>query len=456
MKNSPIIAVDTFLRGISCENWVKNMGTFKNDAKFALTGKGLLVRIITGLTNSLVYSEAFKNAARKRPADFTRDRKMTFEEVVLFMLTSAKCSTQCSLRRFFAALGKEAMMKQQSFSEARAKINVSAFVQLFQLTVGAMTENLQETWEGYLVYAIDGSKIALPADKGLLAHFGPAGRGGTSPTAQASILYDVPNDIVVDALIGPMSVDERTMASRHVENCKNFAQGAGKLFIFDRGYPSFELVEELEGGGFSYVMRVRSKFSVEIDAQAAPDGYAWLEQGGKRIKLRVVKFDLDSGMQETLITNLTDKNLDVAAFKKLYFMRWPVETKYDVVKNKLQLENFTSRTVEGVEQDFYAAMYLTNVAAAAASDAQAEIDEAREGKNNKYRYKANLNEAIGVLKDRLILALAEDSPRKQAKLIQKIIDEVTRSVTPIRGDRSVPRSSSSRKCKFHHNRKANC
>ena len=431
------------------------MKTGENWGKTALTCRRRLVKIIAELTNRLACSEEFKKSARKKPSDFTRNRKMPFGEVVLFMLTSAKCSTQCSLRRFFAALGKEVSMKQQSFSEARAKINVSAFVQLFQLTVGAMTENLCETWGGYLVYAVDGSKIALPSDKGLLAHFGPAGRGGASPTAQASILYDVPNDIVVDALIGPMSVDERTMASRHIENCKGFAPGADKLFIFDRGYPSFGLVEDLESGGFSYVMRVRSKFSVEIDAQEAPDGHAWLEQDGKRIRVRVVKFDLDSGVTETLITNLADESLDVAAFKKLYFMRWPVETKYDVVKNKLQIENFTSRTVEGVEQDFYAAMYLTNVAAAAASDAQAEIDGAREGKNNKYKYKANVNELIGVLKDRLVFALAEDSPRKQAKLIQKIIDEVTMSVTPVREGRSVPRNSP-RKCKFHHNRKANC
>ncbi len=39
---------------------------------------------------------------------------------------------------------------------------------------------------------------------------------------------------------------------------------------------------------------------------------------------------LPSGKIETLITNLFD--LDKSAFKALYFKRWPVEIKYDIVK----------------------------------------------------------------------------------------------------------------------------
>ena len=203
-------------------------------------------------------------------------------------------------------------------------------------------------------------------------------------------------------------------------------------------------------------MRVREKFNLEIDAQTATNGQVALHKNGKTIHTRVIKFKLDSGETETLITNITDRRLGVKSFKKLYFMRWPVETKYDTVKNKLQLENFTSRTVEGIEQDFYAAMYLTNVAAAAAIDAQAEIENSRKDKNNKYEYKANTNELIGVLKDRFVLALTYEEPSEQAAAVQCIIDEITRSVIPIRIDRSIPRNPCPRKSKFHHNRRVNC
>lgn len=415
-----------------------------------------LSEVITKQTTDKVYGEEFKNKARKKATDFTRSRKMIFEELIFFMLLSLKCSTQSALRKFFTSIGKPIFMKQQSLSEARTKINVCAFVDLYKLTVETMTEHCMKKWHNYRVYAIDGSKIALPTDKKLSEYFGALGKNGSAPTAQGSILYDVLNDIVVDAAIEPLATDERTLAKAHIDICKNIAKHDKKLVIFDRGYPSFELIEKLENDDFYYVMRVKSKFNKDIDAQRGSDGYVWLENDGKRIHVRVIKFGLDSGEVETLITNITDKRLGKNAFKKLYFMRWPVEIKYDIVKNKLHLESFSSRTIEGVRQDFFAAMYLTNFVAACAIDVQADIEEERREKDNKYHYQANINELIGVLKDRLVLALVQYSPRKQADMIQSILDEIQSYVVPIRPNRSVARNSSPRNSKFHHNQKANC
>ena len=359
-----------------------------------------------------IFGSDFKNTARKRAEDFTRNRGMVFEELILHILTSLKCSTVASLRRFFISIGLPLCIAQQSYSEARYKIRVQAFIELFDLTATTMLENTANSWHGYCIMAIDGSKIALPTDKKLLAHFGGLGKGKTAPTAQGSILYDVLNDIIVDASINPMTSDERTLAIEHLEKYAKMAPNGKNLIIFDRGYPSFELIELLEGMGFTYVMRVKAKFNSDIDSQDKTDGFVWLRHADKRIHVRVIKFMLDSGEEEVLITNLTDKRLGKNAFKKLYFMRWPVEIKYDIVKNKLQLENFNTRTAEGIQQDFYATMFLANFAAACAIDVQDEIDEERNNKGNKYQQKANMNELIGILKDRLVLALILKSLRK--------------------------------------------
>ena len=233
-------------------------------------------------------------------------------------------------------------------------------------------------------------------------------------------------------------------------------QGEKKLVLFDRGYPSFDLIEKLESDGFHYVMRVRKKFNCDIDAQSASDGFVWLTKGEKRIHIRVIKFVLDSGEEETLITNITDKRLGKNAFKKLYFMRWPVEAKYNIAKQKLQVENFSALTAEGIKQDFYAAMYLVNVAAAAALDAQSEIDAANKDKGNKYEQKANINELIGILKDKLIFALVEEDTDKTAAMIQDIINSITRYTIPIRDNRSIPRNPHPRCVRFHHNQRVNC
>jgi hypothetical protein len=415
-----------------------------------------LTNEITTGTNNMLHNGEFKAASKKKETDFTRDRKMPFEEVIPFMLLSLKCSRQSALRRFFTSINKPITMKQQSFSEARKKIKVEAFIKLFKLTAEVMTERCREKWHNYLVYAIDGSKIALPSDKKLLKYYGGHGRNAASPTAQGSIIYDVMNDIVVDALISPMAAGERILAKAHIDNIKGYAPDEKKLIIFDRGYPSFELTEKLESEGLYYLMRVRDKFNLDIDTQIETDGYVFLKKNGKRMQVRVIKFKLESGETETLITNITDRRLGKNAFKKLYLMRWPVETKYDIVKNKLQLENFTSRTAEGIEQDFYAAMYLTNIAAASAIDAQSEIEAARKDKNNKYEYKANTNELIGILKDRFVLALTYDEPSKQEVAIQSIINEIKSSVIPKRTDRTITRNPCPRKVKFHHNRRVNC
>ena len=407
-------------------------------------------------TNEILYGNEFKEIARKNPQDFTRKRKMNFEELILFMLLSLKCSTSSALRRFFTNIGKSVNMKQQSLSEARKKIKVWAFIRLFKLTVEGMTEHCANKWHNYRVYAVDGVKIALPSDEDLLDYYGGTGRTQSAPTAQGSALYDVLNDIVMDAAIEPLSTDERTLAKIHIDACKDFAADDKKLLLYDRGYASFELIEKHENDGLYYLMRVKKKFNKDIDAQTTPDGYVWLVQNGKYIHVRVIKFLLDSGEEEVLITNIKDKRLGKNAFKKLYFMRWPIEGKYDVIKNKLQVENFNTRTVEGIQQDFFAAMYLTNFAAAAAIDAKEEIEKEREDKGNKYQYKANINELIGILKDRLILALAEKNTNEQVAKINSILDEIKGYVVPLRPERSVPRNPSPRKVKFHHNQKANC
>ena len=124
------------------------------------------------------------------------------------------------------------------------------------------------------------------------------------------------------------------------------------------------------------------------------------------------------------------------------------------ISGELFMAGFLSKL--GTVQVSSNTMCLTNFVAAAAIDAQNDIEEERKYKDNKYRYAANINELIGVLKDRLVLALTQDSADKQVAMIQSIVGEIQRYVVPIRPERSTPRRASPRKSKFHHNLKANC
>ena len=48
-------------------------------------------------------------------------------------------------------------------------------------------------------------------------------------------------------------------------------------------------------------------------------------------------------------------------FKELYFLRWGIETYYDELKNKIKLEHFTGYSKTSVLQDFFCAVFITNL-----------------------------------------------------------------------------------------------
>jgi hypothetical protein len=115
--------------------------------------------------------------------------------------------------RFQPKLRKEYIhMSQQAFSAARQKIKWEAFEELFRISVEGSYNEEWETWRGFRVMAVDGSFIQLPTDEALVAYYGGVGQEGTSATALASLLYDVENDIIVDARLEPIERDERSLA----------------------------------------------------------------------------------------------------------------------------------------------------------------------------------------------------------------------------------------------------
>jgi len=409
-------------------------------------------------SDRMVNSQEFLNSARQRSQDFTRNRKMPFALLVMFMLNMIKSTIQNSLNSFLGKTSNlDIHMKQQSFSEAREKIKWQAFRELFMAIVNLIYTGFYETWHGYRVSAIDGSKIQIPDDQILRDYFGTMGKDNSAATAQASALYDVLNNVLIDAQLEPLKTDERELAVLHIGVLRKLASFSKELILFDRGYASFELIEYLKDSGISFVMRIKRGFNKSIDMLALGDHYLYLHRKGHDdIKVRVLKFTLPSGIVETLITDITDKRMGTDAFKTLYFKRWPVETKYDEIKNKLEVENFSGRTVNAVKQDFFITMYMANVTAVACWEAQTTVDEDRELKDNKYSYHVNVNDAIGTLKEYFVLAMLENNPHIRRRLIRRILFLLKESVTPTRPGRSSHRNPSPRKARFRFNRKSNC
>jgi hypothetical protein len=388
--------------------------------------------------------------ARREPSYFSREGKIGFVNLFAFMLNFVKKSMQLELDLFMEMRKEQERITKQAFSQARQKISFEAFKDLFEDTVKIASEvEDMNTLKGLRIFAVDGTSLALENTKELLEYFGCSGRGTTSATARVSALYDVLNEYIVDANIEKFSSGERELATKHIEKIKEMGK-TDNLIIFDRGYASSELISEMSETSVHFLMRVRKKFNLNIDALRPGEGKVAVKHNGKTYKVRVVKFLLDTGEEETLITDLSEKLFCIDELKDLYFRRWPIETRYDIVKTKLQLENFTGKTVLSVLQDFYASMFLSNMASFAKYVADEKIKKANENRNLKYEYRTNVNLMIGKLKDRLVIIMLDDNPKRREKAINRLCSEIARNVVPIRPDRYTERKLP-RKKRFHMN-----
>jgi hypothetical protein len=329
-------------------------------------------------------------------------------------------------------------MSQQAFSKSRKKIKPEAFEELFKASVTGSYNEECKLWRGYRLMAVDDSFIRLPSDAALIKYFGGLGHECTSATALASLLYDLENNIVVDAKIAPLSDNGRALAEEHIfalQKMDSYKRGHGELIIFDRGYPSHDLIKSLSGKEIAYVMRAQKGFIREQDIQGLDDGLVPLGKTG--LEVRVVQIPLVTGELEILITNLPEAEIEYEAFGELYNKRWGIETKYKELKQKLETENFSGRLVDNVKQDFYAMMTVANMVASFVREANLNAKKKREGKENKYEYKVNVNHAIGIFKDRLIRVIIEEDQIARRYLISDLIRRMERRVIPIRTNREV-------------------
>jgi hypothetical protein len=147
---------------------------------------------------------------------------------------------------------------------------------------------------------------------------------------------------------------------------------------------------------------------------------------------------LPNGQTEILITSLLDNNeYSSSIFKELYNERWGVETFYDELKNKLKIEHFSGYSKESIQQDFYAALFVSNVQTLIVSELEEEL--AVQNQPKKYNYKVNTNLSYGFLKNRILdLFFNRDAMDKSLEELKVLYKE---NLIPIRPKRSFERNS---------------
>lgn len=417
--------------------------------------------IILGKIIKKVYdkinNKKFLEVSKMEEKDFTRNRKVDFPKLMIFILSCSKKSLQSALFAFTSRFKFEnGTYSKQAFSKARKKINPTAFLAIFKESVKMFYEVPDyKRYKGYRVTAIDGTKYNLPNNNEMKEIYGFQKSSGEQPQALGSCLYDVLNGIIIDALIAPFNANERELAKQHIEELSRM-NTKKEILLMDRGYPSAELISFIENKGFKYVMRCSNQFINRTKTKVIGNDCVVNHKfsNGILAKIRVITFPLNSKTNEILITNIFDKDFTIEDFAYLYHMRWNIEEKYNDLKNKLEIENFSGNSNIAVLQDFYATMFLNNIASIMALDYEEEIKQHCQDKELKYQYKANISLTISMMKFRLIDMFTFKSQKTRNKILNNIYNQLLISVTPIRPNRSFDRNPKHKSKRFPDNRKS--
>ena len=407
-------------------------------------------------TNKLIVSDEYKQSYSLGNS-FSRKRKLSFSNVVYLICSVLRKSIPLEIDNFIenhTCLNFPNISKQ-AFSKARQNISPEAFKELCRLFVDSFYNSKKKLnkWHGFNILAVDGTSIQVPDTIECGKYFGVSKNQNKTQTAvaTASALYDILNDIIIDASITKFKTSERELAKQHLDQINNEKLSKNSIVIFDRGYPSYEMFDYLDTKNMLFLMRVPSSFKT---VQNIDSNDCILEYKIKRKyrKLRVIKIELSNNITEILVTNIFDENIKYDEFKELYFLRWGVESKYKELKSSIQIEEFSGTKPISIEQDFFVSIYLSMVVALIKDEADAAIADEIKDKNLKSMYQANRNFILGQVFNRIINLLV--NTKLTRKILEIILEKSKKIRSQIRPNRSRERKNKHPRKKHHHNKKS--
>ncbi len=342
---------------------------------------------------------------------------------------------------------------KSAFVQARKKIKPEVFKHLNQRIIEEFYKDnsgVLRQFDNLRILAMDGSRLTLPFTKELEEIYGQTKNQTNTYIVQtkACVLYDLLNEICINGILSSIDTDERTQAKQLLEHCQ-----ANDLIIYDRGYPSFELIYEHYQKNLHFLMRMPLDFSQVVKdfvASGKTSQIVEIKPGQKKsfenkpytksstLKIRLLRITLNGGGIEVLATSLLDiKHYGNEVFKELYFKRWKIETYYDELKNKLKIEEFSGYSNQSILQDFYSTLFVSNIQTLIENEINEEIEKESETKNIKYQYKINTTLSYGFMKDRILELFFTKNDMND--IINELKELFKKHLIPIRPNRKFER-----------------
>ena len=416
---------------------------------------------------SRIHSDNFTEICRNGKSNvFVRNRKMPLDDLAFSMINRKGLTLKLELRGYMNISHPGIQISKPGYLKQRMKLNPEAFVDLYQFhnrNFYSYPDTELYTYNGFLVLAVDGSDINIPTTRETLETYGNASKRNGKPCAQIGLgcLYDALNRMILEASCSKPKFNEMAVAEAQIAKVRDtIGKDIPFMVTMDRGYPSMPSFLRMIDGGVYFVARLKSSdFKEEQKALSSDDEdmdikitksrrYHYLGTSDEEIvmsrdsfPLRMLRVWLDEEKKdfEILATNLPRDRFPAECFGEIYHLRWRIETAYQILKDRLQMENFTGTKPILLEQDIYSTIYVSNIA----EDIAREIEqEQADHLKNDYKHRMTVNRSlcIGLLKSDLIYILLEKNPKVQDELFQKLYDEISENIVPVRPDRHYRRT----------------
>jgi len=348
------------------------------------------IRKIMNKLSILLASEEFINTHKQRSQDFTRNVKLSFGEIVKFVLS--KTGNTLDLEAYSFCKNQDKKVSTSAICQARSKVKYTAFEALLKETSKDIA--IKNLYKGYRLTSYDGMQGELPCTPELMEKYRPQASSGY-PMFHALAQYDVLNCCYTNAIFAPAPADERALACQLISS---HDYNGDEIFLLDRGFPSIKVIQILEASGKKYVMRVSGSFLREINEftkTAAADKIIKVHFDKRRkvlnrvsfdgeeyeFTIRCVKVQLSKGENEFLITNLTKQEMTKSEIADIYNLRWRIETAFLDLKYAVHIEDFMSKKEDFIKQEFYTSLIQANISMLFMDIANSVIQKSKKKKN---------------------------------------------------------------------------
>ncbi|MBR3241246.1 MAG: IS4 family transposase [Parasporobacterium sp.] len=386
-----------------------------------------------------IRSEEVRDLCRKKSSDFTRIFKFPWFDILLYVIFRCKECVTSELSSYYAGIGwPEKRVSRQAAFKALKKLNPRVFDPLIhKFTELFYQSSLVKTFRGYLLLAVDGTTLNLPAGTLSLKRFGfspsfhiKTEADAKKATSRSSALYDVTNGIILDFVMRRYKDSELPIAIDQLSRVIQYIRGKSAIFLADRYYDSVEVFSVLEGYGMKYCIRGKANFFKHyVEKMKSNDEWisvhisnAWrkrrkYDQSRQRfetdpwIMIRVVKYQYTyftkKGLPVTTdliyFTNLSEQEFSSVDIVALYAKRWQIEVSYKTLKTDYEWERFFSSDCDTEICAIYGKVIFHNFCGVIRKQLDRMLEEdlviPENASTNKYEFRVNIKQLNNLIRD---------------------------------------------------------